>query len=145
MIRLAQRGQGMRPLRDTDRRGSVCRGVAASSKVSIKVRLRVTRGDDDAFGPGKAQLIESLLETGSLNRTASTMKMSYVKALSLVRAMNTHFRKPLVVLSRGGKQGGGTQVTDTGRKVLAEYHAMREASEAAALPVWRRLRRLVKD
>ena len=81
----------------------------------------------------------------SFNRTASGMKMSYVKALALVRAMNAHFREPLVALSRGGKQGGGTQVTDSGRKVLAEYHAMREASEAAALPAWRRLRRLVKD
>lgn len=115
------------------------------SSPSVKVRLRVTRGDDDAFGPGKAQLLESLLSTGSLNRSASAMKMSYVKALALVRAMNEHFRKPLVELSRGGKQGGGTQVTDAGRKVLAEYHAMREASEAAALPAWRRLRRLVKD
>ena len=103
------------------------------------------RGDEDAFGPGKAQLLESLLDTGSLNRTSSAMKMSYVKALALVRAMNAHFIAPLVVLSRGGKQGGGTQVTDTARKVLAEYHAMREASEAAALPSWRRLRKLLKD
>jgi molybdate transport system regulatory protein len=119
--------------------------VAAPSQVSIKVRLRVTRGDDDAFGPGKAQLLESLLETGSLNRTASAMKMSYVKALSLVRAMNAHFREPLIKLTRGGRQGGGTQVTDAGCKVLAEYHAMRAASEAAALPAWKRLRRLVKN
>ena len=112
---------------------------------SIKIRLRVTRGDEDAFGPGKAQLLESLLETGSLNRSASLMKMSYVKALALVRAMNAHFREPLIKLSRGGKQGGGTQVTDAGRKVLAEYHTMREASEAAALPGWKRLQRLVKE
>jgi molybdate transport system regulatory protein len=112
---------------------------------AIKIRVRVTRGTDDAFGPGKAQLLESLLETGSLNRTAAAMKMSYVKALALVRAMNEHFREPLVELSRGGKQGGGTQVTVAGRKVLAQYQAMREASEAAALPGWRRLRRLVKD
>jgi molybdate transport system regulatory protein len=118
--------------------------MPSSSRASIKVRLRVTRGDDDAFGPGKAQLLESLLETGSLNRTASVMKMSYVKALALTRAMNAHFRKPLVELSRGGERGGGTQVTDAGRKVLAIYHAMREASEAAAQPAWRRLRRQMK-
>ena len=119
--------------------------MPASSQVSIKIRLRVTRGEEDAFGPGKAQLLESLLETGSLNRTASGMKMSYVKALALVRAMNAHFREPLVELSRGGRLGGGTQVTAAGRKVLAEYHAMRAASEAAALPAWRRLQRWMKD
>ncbi len=125
-------------------RKSVCSRMPSSSRASIKVRLRVTRGDDDAFGPGKAQLLESLLETGSLNRTAGVMKMSYVKALALTRAMNEHFRKPLIELSRGGERGGGTQVTDAGRMVLAIYHAMREASEAAAQPAWRRLRRQMK-
>ena len=118
--------------------------MADSPKASIKLRLRVSRGEEDAFGPGKAQLLESLLKTGSLNRTAAETKMSYMKALALVRSMNTHFRELLVIQSRGGKNGGGTQVTDAGRKVLEEYHAMRAASEAAALPGWRRLRRLVK-
>jgi molybdate transport system regulatory protein len=110
----------------------------------VKLRLRITCEDEDAFGPGKAQLLESLLETQSLNRTASGMKMSYVKALALVRAMNTHFTQPLVVLSRGGSQGGGTQVTDLGRKVLGQYHAMCAASESAAVPAWRKMRKLLK-
>jgi molybdate transport system regulatory protein len=116
-----------------------------SEKPAIKIRLRVTRGDEDAFGPGKAQLLESLLETESLNRSASALKMSYVKALALVRAVNAHFSKPLVEFSRGGFHGGGTRVTDMGRKVLGEYHAMRESSEAAALPAWKRLRKLLKE
>lgn len=131
--------------RDIARKQALCKRVPVSSQVSLKVRLRVTRGEDDAFGPGKAQLLESLLETGSLNRSASAMKMSYVKALALVRAMNEHFREPLIELTRGGKHGGGTKVTDAGRRVLAEYHVMHAASEAAALSAWRRLRRLVKD
>lgn len=111
---------------------------------AVKVRLRIACGDDDAFGPGKAQLLESLLATGSLNQTAGALKMSYVKALALVRAMNAHFRQPLVELSRGGAQGGGARITDLGQRVLEEYHAMREASEAAARPGWRRLRSLLK-
>lgn len=102
------------------------------------------RGEDNAFGPGKAQLLESLLETGSLNRSASGMKMSYVKALSLVHAMNDLFREPLVELSRGGRQGGGTQVTDFGRKVLAEYRVMCVASEKAGRPSWQKLQRMLK-
>ena len=111
---------------------------------SVAARFRILRGAEDAFGPGKAQILESLLETGSLNRTATALKMSYVKALALVRAMNTHFSDPLVTLSRGGKQGGGTQVTDTGKKVLQEYQAMRAAGEAATAPAWERLRKFIK-
>ena len=111
----------------------------------IKLRLRIVHGDGDAFGPGKAQLLESLLETASLNRTAGAMKMSYMKALALVRAMNTHFAEPLVALTRGGPKGGGAQVTETGRRVLSEYQAMRSASEKAAQSAWERLRRLLKS
>jgi molybdate transport system regulatory protein len=114
------------------------------SEPALKVRLRVVNGEADAFGPGKAQLLESLLHTGSLNRTAAEMRMSYVKALALTRTMNTQFTKPLVELTRGGRQGGGTTVTDLGRKVLAEYHAMTAATEKAAAPNWRRLRRLLR-
>jgi molybdate transport system regulatory protein len=112
---------------------------------ALKVRLRIVNGEEDAFGPGKAQLLESLLSTGSLNRTASEMKMSYVKALALTRAMNTQFAQPLVALARGGRQGGGTQVTDLGRKVLTEYQAMSAATEKAAAPGWRRLRKLLRS
>ena len=107
--------------------------------------MRIARGGDFAFGPGKAQVLESLLKTGSLNRTASAMKMSYVKALALVHTMNAHFTKPLVVLSRGGSHGGGAQVTEAGKKVLAEYLAMQAASEKAAQPGWKKLRKSLKD
>ncbi|MEI9893256.1 MAG: hypothetical protein WDN28_04960 [Chthoniobacter sp.] len=112
---------------------------------TLKVRLRIVNGETDAFGPGKAQLLESLLATGSLNRTAAEMKMSYMKALALTRAMNAQFTQPLVELARGGKQGGGSQVTALGRKVLAEYQAMATATEKAARPSWQRLRKLLRD
>lgn len=111
---------------------------------TLKVRVRIMNDEQIAFGPGKAQLLESLLATGSLNRTASQMKMSYVKALALARTMNEQFAQPLVELARGGKQGGGTQVTELGRKVLAEYQAMAAATEKAARPSWLRLRKLLR-
>lgn len=111
---------------------------------ALKVRVRVMNGEDIAFGPGKAQLLESLLVTGSLNRTAGEMRMSYVKALALAKTMNAQFTEPLVELSRGGRQGGGTQVTALGREVLAEYQAMAAATEAAARPAWQRLRKLLR-
>jgi molybdate transport system regulatory protein len=121
------------------------RRVPRSPDSTLKIRVRVTRGDADAFGPGKAQLLESLLETGSLNRSARDLKMSYVKALALVRAMNTHFSEPLVTLSRGGRQGGGTQVSKLGTQVLAEYSALHKSCEKAAQSRWRRLQKLLKD
>jgi molybdate transport system regulatory protein len=120
-------------------------GSESATSSEIKLRLRITHEGEDAFGPGKAQLLESLLETASLNRTASAMKMSYVKALALVRAMNTHFAEPLVTLTRGGPKGGGAQVTETGRLALAKYQEMRLASEKAAQAAWNQFRLLLKS
>jgi molybdate transport system regulatory protein len=120
-------------------------GSKSANSPEIKLRLRITHEGEDAFGPGKAQLLESILETASLNRTAIAMKMSYMKALALVRAMNAHFAEPLVALTRGGPKGGGAQVTETGRLVLSEYQAMRSASEKAAQSAWKRLRPLLKS
>jgi len=120
-------------------------GSKSAASPEIKLRLRITHEGGDAFGPGKAQLLESLLETGSLNRTASAMKMSYMKALALVRAMNAHFAEPLVALTRGGSKGGGAQVTETGRLVLSKYQTMRLASERAAQPAWKGIQLLLKS
>ena len=62
-----------KPRRDTAPEASM-QSVPTSLHRDLKVRLRVIRGSEDAFGPGKTQLLESLAETGSLNRSASAMK-----------------------------------------------------------------------
>jgi molybdate transport system regulatory protein len=98
----------------------------------VRTRLRIVCGVEDAFGPGKAQLLHALAQSGSLTKAAKTMKMSYMKAWTLVKGMNKHFVEPLVVLSRGGSQGGGAQLTTTGQKVLQAYDQLRTNVDAAA-------------
>lgn len=120
-------------------------GSKKTNTSSLHLRVRIARGGDFAFGPGKAEVLASLIETGSLNQTAQAMDMSYVKALELVHTMNRHFAEPLVLLSRGGSHGGGAQVTDAGRKALAAYLEMQKATDDAAQPSWRKIRKLLKS
>lgn len=120
----------------------------ASKKVTeywnLSLRLRVFRGGQNSFGPGKAELLEHIIETGSLRLAANRMEMSYMKAWLLVKAMNENFAHPLVLLSRGGATGGSAIVTDEGRQALACYHDMLEAGMTATLPSWKKLQRLLK-
>ncbi len=96
-------------------------------------RLRILFGEAIAIGPGKAQLLEAIGETGSISAAARSMGMSYRRAWLLVDTMNHCFREPLVATALGGKGGGGAQVTDLGREVLRRYRAMeRTAAEAVA-------------
>lgn len=83
--------------------------------------LRLTRPDGLRFGPGKAQLLAHIAATGSITKAGQAMGMSYKRAWGLVEEMNTMFRDPLVVASRGGATGGGAALTDAGRQVLAHF------------------------
>jgi molybdate transport system regulatory protein len=96
------------------------------------------------LGPGKADLLELVAETGSLRQAATRLGMSYMRAWSLVRVMNRSFRAPLVESLRGGKSGGGAQLTKSGRKVLALYRGMEEQAQDAVAVSWAKLRRELK-
>lgn len=98
---------------------------------AVHPRFRIVCGKEIAFGPGKADLLELIAETGSIGQAASRMKMSYMRAWSLVQTMNRCFKKPLVLATHGGESGGGAKLTETGRQMLAFYREL-EAKTAVA-------------
>jgi molybdate transport system regulatory protein len=88
------------------------------------------------LGPGKAELLERIRETGSIAAAGRQMQMSYKRAWMLVEEMNLAFADPLVTSARGGPGGGGALLTDTGAEVLRLYReVMLQAETAAAGPV----------
>jgi molybdate transport system regulatory protein len=101
-----------------------------SIKVDIKVRLLC--GAEIAMGPGKADLLDAIGQTGSISAAARRMDMSYRRAWLLVDVMNRAFRDPLVSSAVGGQKGGGAHLTDTGLAVLAQFRGVEAAAEAAA-------------
>ncbi|WP_092797673.1 MULTISPECIES: winged helix-turn-helix domain-containing protein [unclassified Janthinobacterium] len=98
----------------------------------IALKLRLYRGDDVAMGPGKADLLAAIHQTGSISGAARSMDMSYRRAWTLVDVMNRNFREPLVRSAVGGSRGGGAQLTAAGARVLARYRAMEAAALATA-------------
>lgn len=90
----------------------------------IHMRTRMLYGDEIAMGPGKAALLESIAEKGSISAAAKHMNMSYRRAWLLVDTMNRCFSSPLVISAAGGKQGGGAHLSPLGIEVLKDYRAM---------------------
>ena len=89
-------------------------------------RLRILLGKSIAIGPGKAELLRLIEETGSISAAAREMGMSYRRAWTLVETMNGAFSEPLVEAATGGRGGGGARVTYFGREALAKYPALEE-------------------
>ncbi len=107
------------------------------------VRLRIYLGGEVAIGPGRAELLQLIGDTGSIAEAARAMEMSYRRAWALVQSMNALFKSPLVERTAGGAGGGGARLTPAGRAVLEAYaDAEREARTASTAPVRRILRRL---
>lgn len=93
--------------------------------------LRVTFSDDFYLGPGRADLLAGIAETGSISAGGKRMGMSYKRAWSLVQALNEGWGSPLVETSRGGAGQGGASLTEDGAFVLERYRAMQATTRAA--------------
>ncbi len=97
--------------------------MKAGNKTS-GARLRIVLEPDIAIGPGKADILEGIRETGSIAAAGRRMGMSYKRAWLLVEGMNACFKSPLVETRRGGQARGGAVLTPDGEKVLACYRRM---------------------
>ena len=97
----------------------------------VRPRLRVQCGEDIALGPGKLDLLALIAETGSIRDAAERMNMSYMRAWTLIRTMNRCCKAPLVEAVRGGKEGGGARLTQTGKQALALHQRMEKSCLAA--------------
>lgn len=106
-----------------------------------KMQFRVELKHGVAIGPGKANILEGIRDTGSLAETARHLGMSYQRVWMLVGAMNQDFVQPLVVTQRGGASRGGASLTETGHRVLDLY---REAERMAVKAVGAKLPALIE-
>lgn len=107
------------------------RKAIAMTNAPPRLSLRLHFAPGRMLGPGKAQLLELIQETGSISAAGRRMDMSYKRAWSLVEEMNATYVAPVVESSRGGAQGGGARLTETGAAVLRHYRNLMETLATA--------------
>ena len=93
--------------------------------------MRLVLGRDVAIGPGKADLLEGIAETGSIAAAGRRMGMSYRRAWLLVDAMNKCFALPLVEAAKGGPKGGRAALTAAGMDVLKRFRSIEQKALSA--------------
>lgn len=111
-------GSGDRPGRRRRSRAS------AHGRLRARGRLWIDLDDAPLLGPGRAALLEAVVETGSISAAARALGMSYRKAWTLVDSINRAAGSALVERSAGGRGGGGARLTPQGERALKLYRQL---------------------
>jgi molybdate transport system regulatory protein len=115
----------------TGKRGKVDR--TPGGKAHLRARVWVEReGQVGAvMTEAGADLLEQIEVCGSLSEAARRLRFAYRRAWLLVDGMNRGWAAKVVETAAGGKRGGGTQLTEYGRAVLAAYRDVQVQIEHA--------------
>ena len=71
-------------------------------------------------------LLEAIDKFGSISKAAKAVPISYKAAWEMLDSMNNLSKEPIVLKAVGGKQGGGTKLTNYGRRLIEDYHLFKK-------------------
>lgn len=97
-----------------------------SIHMEIRSKFWIEIDEEPVFGRGRRFLLEAIDTYGSINQAAKEINISYRKAWSYIKAMEDRLGIKLVERHVGGRNGGGTVLTDDARDFLRKYMMMEE-------------------
>jgi molybdate transport system regulatory protein len=95
--------------------------------LKIKSKIWIETEDGILISEGRIQLLRLIESTGSLNKAAKEMNISYQKAWRLIDASNKASKEPLIASQVGGNKGGGSVITPYGKNLIATFDKINEA------------------
>lgn len=84
------------------------------------------RDEDVQISDTRISLLEKIGESGSITQAAKAVGISYKTAWDAVDAMKNLSGEALVESLTGGKGGGGTRLTEAGRKLVQTYRLIQK-------------------
>ena len=72
----------------------------------------------------RLRLLAALEQTGSISGAARAIGMTYKAAWDAIDAINNLADRPLVATRHGGSRGGGAELTEEGRRLLAAWRRL---------------------
>ena len=107
------------------------KAAVLQSALSFHVQTRLFL-KEKSFGPGPMRLLQDIRKSGSLSYASKQMGMSYSKAWTILKKIETEWGICLLKKQAGGNHGGSTQLTPEGEELLRRYETFsREVEEAA--------------
>ena len=103
-----------------------------------RFRLWIDIKERGSLGPGKLRLLDAIASKKSLAAAAKGLRMSYRLAWEHVRLIEERARITVVEPRRGGRGGGGTELTPEGEALVKAYRGFRRDMERKTEAAFRR-------
>lgn len=113
----------------------------------MKIQTKVVLTSDSLepfMGVGVLWLLERIDRLGSIKAAAGEMRMSYAKALKMIKGLEKNLSQEIVVSHIGGLRGGGSYLTPFAYKFLRQYRQMDSDVKKFALRRFRQFQRAIK-
>jgi len=94
------------------------------NKYHISYRFWITKNNEPFLGKGRVTLLLKIQELGSLKKASETLKMSYRKAYYSISHINKISDQPVVIIKRGGKNGGSSTITPHGLELIDRFNKL---------------------
>ncbi|MCI8578217.1 MAG: NTP transferase domain-containing protein [Lachnospiraceae bacterium] len=94
-------------------------GYPVHPRVQVQLAAKET-----FFGPGTAQLLEMIDKTGSIQVACQEMGLSYSKGSHRIKMVEKELGFPVVQRRAGGVGGGGSVLTEEGRRLVSCYNEL---------------------
>lgn len=92
-------------------------------KLQLRSRQWLVNGEGEmVMGEGRKRILETIEQTGSINKAAKALKMSYKGVWSRIKATERHLNLQLV--RSDGKRG--SYVTEEGKALLSRYSRLKK-------------------
>ena len=92
------------------------------------------------MGPRYVRLLEEIDRHGSIREACVHVGLSYRTCLNRVRRMERVLGHPIILTTRGGAAGGGSELTDEAREIIRLSRAWRTELERSRDRLFRKLR-----
>lgn len=99
--------------------------------MNFEILLTIKLQESLFVDPKRIRLLQEIKQTGSINQAAKNAKVSYKSAWDHLEAMNEISPKSLLERNTGGKNGGGTTLTNYAERLLQLYDLLEKTQQKA--------------
>ncbi len=100
--------------------------MSGYDELKVEIEIKLLKGNSVILDKQSAHLLRAISRTGSLLAASKLLGIPYSKAWRIVMGIERKFGSKVIAPKRGGKLGGGTKLTESGKHLLSIYSKLEE-------------------